>query len=158
MLREEILIVDDDAGFRKLLQTILAGEGYQVSTAATVAQAGDAFLHRQFHLVLSDLRLPDGDGLDVLRAAKAASPATPVIMITGFGTVGSAVEAMKLGAADYLGKPLGSPDELRLLVRNALESSRAEMERDLLREEQQERFGCGMMIADHPSMRHLAGQ
>ena len=73
-------------------------------------------------------------------------------MITGFGTVASAVEAMKLGAVDYLGKPLSSPDELRLLVGRALEQNQAEQERQLLREQQAERFACGSLIAGHPSM------
>ncbi|WP_321473335.1 sigma-54 dependent transcriptional regulator [uncultured Paludibaculum sp.] len=149
---EQILVVDDDPGFRRLLETILAGEGYHVDTAGTVDEAIRICGRKQFHLVVSDLRLPDGDGLDVLRWSKEHMPATPVIMITGFGSVASAVEAMKLGAVDYLGKPLSSPDELRMLARKALDQNRAEHERDLLREEQQSRFSCGSIIAEHPSM------
>jgi len=149
---EEILIVDDDPGFRKLLETILTGEGYRVTTAATVAEAIGSCERKQYHLIVSDLRLPDGEGLEVLRWSKEHMPETPVIMITGFGTVASAVEAMKLGAADYLGKPLSSPDELRMLVRKALEHSQSETEREMLREEQQRRFSCGTIVAGHPSM------
>jgi DNA-binding NtrC family response regulator len=151
--REHILVVDDDPGFRSLLQAILSGEGYAVSTAPTVAAGIAAFHDRHFHLVVSDLKLPDGDGLSVLRWVKEHSPSTPVLMITGFGTVASAVEAMKLGAEDYIGKPLQSPDELRILVRKALERARAHNERELLREESDARFSCGSLIADHPSMR-----
>ena len=149
---EQILVVDDDPGFRKLLETILVGEGYQVTTAETVAQAIQACERKQFHVIVSDLKLPDGDGLAVLRWSKEHTPEIPVIMITGFGTVASAVEAMKLGAADYLGKPLSSPDELRVLVRKALEQRLSANERELLREEQDERFSCGAVIAGDQSM------
>ena len=149
---EQILVVDDDPGFRKLLETILAGEGYRVTTAASVADALRQSEHRQFHLVVSDLKLPDGDGLDILRWLKEHTPETPVVMITGFGTVASAVEAMKLGAADYLGKPLSSPDELRFLARRILEQSQADHEREVLREEQEHRFFCGTFIAGNQAM------
>ena len=152
---EHILVVDDDPGFRSLLETILAGEGYAVTTAGSVAAAILACGKRQFHLIVSDLKLPDGDGIAVLRHTKENAPATPVIMITGFGTVASAVEAMKLGAEDYIGKPLKSPDELRLLVRKALQRSQLQQEHTLLREELDARFSCGNMIAGHPAMRAI---
>src|SRR5574337_2235968 len=108
---ESILIVDDDLGFRGFLETVLAGESYPVAAAATLQQARDIAGRRQFGLVLTDLRLPDGDGLELLRWFKETSPETAVIVITAFGTLPGAVEAMKAGAADYLGKPLRSPDE-----------------------------------------------
>ena len=149
---EEILILDDDPGFRSLLEAILRAEGHSVTGVASVAEAIRQCERRQFHLIVSDLRLPDGEGLDLLRWSREHTPTVPVIMITGFGTVASAVEAMKLGAVDYLGKPLSSPDELRLLVRRALEQNQAEQERQLLREEQATRFACGSLIAGHPSM------
>ncbi len=149
---EWILVIDDDPGFRKLLETILTGEGYQVTSAATIADGLRYGALRQFHLVLSDLRLPDGDGLGVLRWFRENSPETPVIMITAFGTVGSAVEAMKLGAEDYLGKPLSSPDELRLVVRQALERRQTAQERDLLRENERQAFACHDLVAGDSRM------
>jgi DNA-binding NtrC family response regulator len=149
---EEILVVDDDPGFRGLMETILAGEGYRVNSAGSVAEAVRLLERRQFHLVVSDLKLPDGEGLQILSWVHEHSPETPVIMITAFGTVSSAVEAMKLGAADYLGKPLSSPDELRITARKALEQARTASERDLLREEQSSRFACGNIIAHDPRM------
>jgi len=152
---ETILVIDDDPSFRKLLTTILAGEGYAVTPAESVSAARAALERKQFHLVITDLRLPDGDGLAVLRAVKEQSADTPVLLITAYGTVASAVEAMKAGAADYLGKPLASPDELRLTVRRALEHARVRRERDLIREQEQARFGCGQIIADHPRMRRV---
>jgi DNA-binding NtrC family response regulator len=152
---EHILVVDDDAGFRSLIETILTGEGYRVSKAGSVAEAILACQRRQFHLVVSDLRLPDGDGLSFLRWSKEHQPETPVVMITGFGTVATAVEAMKLGAEDYIGKPLTSPDELRVLVRKALERGQLQRDNELLREAQDAKLPCGSIIAGHPSMRRV---
>ncbi|MBS1876238.1 MAG: sigma-54-dependent Fis family transcriptional regulator [Acidobacteria bacterium] len=149
---EQILIVDDDPGFRALLQTILKGEGYDVQTTGSIAAAIRAGAQQQFHIVLTDLKLPDGDGLAILRRWRENGWQTPFIVITGFGTVPSAVEAMKLGAVDYLGKPLSSPDELRILVQKALAGQRVANERDVLREENAARFSTGNIIAEHPSM------
>jgi two-component system, NtrC family, response regulator AtoC len=147
-----ILIVDDDAGFRALMETILQGEGYETESAASAAEALAAGGRRSFHLVVTDLKLPDGSGLDVLRYWKQEMPEIPVVVITGFGTVASAVEAMKLGAADYLGKPLSSPDELRVVVRKALEQNQTLREWDLLREQENARFSCSDLIAGDPAM------
>ncbi len=85
-------------------------EGYQVDSAASVADGVRMGSGRQYDLALTDLKLPDGTGLDVLRWFTEQMPDAPVIMLTAFGTVESAVAAMKLGATDYLGKPLDSPD------------------------------------------------
>jgi len=152
---ERILVIDDDPGFRDLLQTILAGEQYDVDTGASRADAIRLGSACQYDLVLSDLKLPDGSGLEILQWFTAQTPDTPVIMITAFGTLESAVEAMKLGAEDYLGKPLHSPDELRLTVRRALDQRSARRENALLREEQALRFDCGGLIAGDPKMTAL---
>lgn len=151
MLKERILVVDDDPGFRRLLVTILEREGYVMEAAGSVAEGIRAARATQFPLVLSDLKLPDGDGLMLLRWLKENSPQSAVVMITGFGTVATAVEAMKLGAADYLGKPLSSPDELRLLVKRVLGASQTVRERDALVEVQQG-ASCGDLVADDPRM------
>ena len=150
---EHILIIDDDPGFRTLLETILRDAGYEVTAGATVAEAHRLGAAANYQLVLTDLKLPDGEGLDVLRWFQTHAPEAPVIMITAFGTVSSAVEAMKLGAADYLDKPLSSPEQLRVLVRNTLEQRRILRERDLLREQTETLFDAGELIAEDPSMR-----
>ena len=151
-MSEKILVVDDDPNFSRLMETILRGEGYEVEVAATQHEALTRGSRAQFHLVVSDLRLPDGDGLHVLEFFREHSPETPVIMITAFGTVPNAVEAMKLGAVDYLGKPLSSPDELRIVVRKALEGARGEHELEVLREESGTRFACESLIAQDARM------
>ena len=149
---ETILIVDDDAGFRGLMETILRGEGYAIECAGSVSEAVQACGRRTFDAVVSDLKLPDGSGLDVLHHVRQEMPDTPVVMITGFGTVASAVEAMKAGAVDYLGKPLSSPDELRLVVRRALEQNRLAREHGVLREQEDARFACDDLVAGDPRM------
>jgi two-component system, NtrC family, response regulator AtoC len=152
---ERILIVDDDPGFRSLLSTILEGEGYDVHGAGTVEEALRAGGRRKYDLVVTDLNLPDGDGLAVLQWWSENMPETPVIMITAFGTIASAVEAMKLGAVDYLGKPLSSPDELRLLVRKALDQTQIAGNLELLRKEQADRFSCENLVADDARMKRV---
>jgi two-component system response regulator FlrC len=152
---ERILVVDDDPGFRNLLETILLGQGYTVESATSVAEALRAGERRKYDLVITDLKLPDGDGFEILRWWTEAMPETPIIMITAYGTVSSAVEAMKLGAADYLGKPLSSPDELRLLVRKTLDQRQLVVSLELLREEEEARFSCGNLVAEDPLMRRV---
>ncbi len=149
---ERILVIDDDRGFRELLEAILSGEGYAIDCGGAIADATRLGAARQYDVVLSDLKLPDGSGLEILRWFAEQAPDTPVIMITAFGTVGSAVEAMKLGAADYLGKPLNSPEELRITVRRALDQRRTKREYALVREEQASRFDCQGLIAADPKM------
>ncbi len=149
---ERILVIDDDPGFRELLETILTGEDYAVDSGASVSDALRMGAERQYDLVLTDLKLTDGSGLEVLRCFGEQMPDTPVIMITAFGTIQSAVEAMKLGAVNYLGKPLHSPDELRLTVRRTLDQRRTGREYAVVREEQACRFDCQGLIASDPRM------
>ena len=152
---ERILVIDDDPGFRELLAAILSDEGYEVESGASIADAVRLGSARQYNLVISDLRLPDGSGIEILRWFAEQAPNVPVIVITAFGTFESAVEAVKLGAEDYLGKPLNSPDELRLTVRRALDQRRTKLEHALMREEQARRFDCRGMIAGDPKMTAL---
>ncbi|HEV7509651.1 MAG TPA: sigma-54 dependent transcriptional regulator [Thermoanaerobaculia bacterium] len=110
-----ILIVEDRDSLRRMLEAALGQEGYEVATAAD-GQAGIRLLAaRPFDFVLTDLKLPDVSGLRVLEASRAAQPRVPVVVLTGYGTVGAAVEAMKLGAYDFLEKPLELDDLSRLI-------------------------------------------
>ncbi len=147
-----LLVVDDDPGFRKLLETILSAEGYQVTTAGAVAEAVRAGAAQRFDLVLCDLRLPDGDGLQILRRYRELSPETPFVMITAYGTVPTAVEAMKLGAVDFLEKPLRSPDELRQIVRRVLSAAPAAPQPEA---RPPAAFACPNLIVHDPLMREV---
>jgi DNA-binding NtrC family response regulator len=112
-----ILIVEDRDSLRRMLERALAQEGYAVASAADaqdgIRRAGEG----AWDLVLTDLKLPDGSGIDVLAASRRAAPRTPVIVLTGYGTVATAVEAMKLGAFDFLEKPVEIDDLYRLIER-----------------------------------------
>ena len=108
-----VLIVEDRDSLRRMLEKALAGEGYEVTAAADGASGIARLEAAAFDLVLTDLKLPDADGLAVLAAARRAQPATPVLVMTGYGTVAAAVEAMKLGALDFLEKPVELDDLFR---------------------------------------------
>jgi two-component system response regulator AtoC len=116
-----VLIVDDEPGIRSFLSEALADEGYEIGEAADGALAIHELRARAFHLVITDLKMPGVDGMQLLAHVREQHPDTEVIVLTAHGSVESAVRAMKLGAFDYLEKPLSSPAELRLLVERALE-------------------------------------
>ena len=116
-----LLIVDDEEGLRSFLEAALVSEGHHVTLAVDGADALLKLERAGFDLVLTDLKMPRVDGMAVLHHVRAEHPGTQVIMLTAFGTVETAVEAMKAGAFDFLQKPLGSPTELRLVVARALE-------------------------------------
>ena len=128
-----ILVVDDDASQRRLLEFWLKEEGYEVATAADGKAGLEIFESCSPALVISDIRMPGLSGLDLLGRIKASSPDTPVILITAFGTVADAVDAMKFGAADYVLKPV-SPDELKMNVQRALEHQKLVDENRYLRD------------------------
>ncbi|MFN3594233.1 MAG: sigma-54-dependent transcriptional regulator [Thiobacillaceae bacterium] len=114
-----ILIVDDEPDLREVLELALLRMGLATATAADVAGARALLAQRRFDLVLTDMRLPDGDGLEVVRMVAQGSPATPVAVITAYGSTENAITALKAGAFDYLMKPV-KLDVLRTLVKTAL--------------------------------------
>src|SRR6266567_1211058 len=141
MAKARILVVDDEKSMRDLLSITLEKEGYDVLTAAGGEAAIEALHRDSVDAVITDLRMPKVDGLQVLRAAKEVSPDTAVIVITAVASTETAVEAMKLGAYDYITKPF-KLDEVNLIVRNALERKRLRDENLYLRRqlETQHRF------------------
>ena len=138
-----ILVVDDEAGVRAFLAAALEADGHQVTQAEDGA-AALAYLRQQaFHVLVTDLKMPRLDGMALLRQARAERPETEVIVLTAHGAVDSAVEAMKLGACEYLQKPLASPAELRLLVQRALERHELQALRDRRRQEAEDELPLG---------------
>jgi DNA-binding NtrC family response regulator len=116
----KILVMEDETTVAKGLEMVLSEVGYQVALAATGHAALDTLLEKQFDLLVADLRLPDMDGMDVIKLVKQKWPATEVVVITGYSSVNSAVTSMKLGAYDYLAKPF-SEDQIKESIRSALE-------------------------------------
>ena len=115
----QVLIMEDEVSVAKGLGMVLSEEGYHVDLAMTGRSALDSFNQKIFDLLVADLRLPDIDGMEVIRQVKRRRPDTEVLVITGYSTVNTAVEAMKLGASDYLSKPF-TEDEFLSAVKGAL--------------------------------------
>jgi len=117
-----ILVVDDEAGIRELLSDVLVLDGHDVRAAADGAEALRHLDRGSFDVMITDLRMPGSvGGMDLVRWCSSDAPEMEVIILTAYGTVDTAVEAMKLGAFDYLQKPIGSPADLRNAVARALE-------------------------------------
>jgi len=123
MATGRILVTDDDASLRRVLQVQLEQEGYEVAVAASGQQTLSILQLQPFDLLITDLKMPGMSGLELLRHARLQYPQTIIILLTAFGTVETAVEAMKAGAYDYLTKPV-HPDEMSVVVRRALEHVR----------------------------------
>ncbi len=119
MTSPRILVIDDEADLRELLELTLLKMGLDVDCAATLEQARDALVERDYALILTDMRLPDGEGIDLVREVAHGPKNVPIAVITAYGSAENAVAALKAGAFDYLSKPLRL-DELRLMVQSAL--------------------------------------
>jgi|Deesub1362A_J573_1020465.scaffolds.fasta_scaffold00105_76 DNA-binding NtrC family response regulator len=119
----EILVVDDDPQMRDDIAEMLRSEGYNITTASSGEEALEFIRERDFDVVLTDLMMPGISGMDVLREVMKIKPKTRVIVITAFATIESAVEAMKIGASDYISKPF-KLNEVQVAVRRALEEAK----------------------------------
>jgi two-component system response regulator HydG len=117
-----ILVIEDDIAFCKLVQKFLTKNGYEIATAFSAAEAKSKIAVEKFDLILTDFRLPDSDGMILLAEFKAEMPNVPVILMTGYSDVNTAVKAIKNGATDYISKPF-NPDEVLIVVANALKNS-----------------------------------
>jgi DNA-binding NtrC family response regulator len=140
-----ILIIEDKESMLDMLKQTLEAEGYQVITARDGAEGIRKLSDERIGLVLTDLKLPKKDGFDVLKAVKQDNPLLPVIVMTAFGTIETAVKAVKQGAYDFLTKPFDT-DHLLVLMKRALDASRMAAENILLREEFADKFGLPKMI------------
>ena len=143
----DILLVEDKESLRRVLRLTLENAGYSVTDAEDARAALNQISSTRHRLVLTDLRMPHGSGLDVLRAARAADGDVPVIVMTAFGSIDEAVLAMKDGAHDFLQKPVDS-NHLLLIVERALEQARLRTENVLLREEWSRRYGFPRIIGE----------
>jgi two-component system response regulator HydG len=152
--RPRILIVDDQRNMRTTTALVLRQEGYQVSEAESGEAALSQLLAEPFDVVLTDLKMAPLDGLAVLRGALEISPSTQVIVMTGYGTVESAVEAMQLGAYDYVNKPF-KERELLVRVQRALEQRRLLVDAGLFADEFRQRYHLENLVGRSAPMRDL---
>jgi two-component system response regulator PilR (NtrC family) len=149
-----LLIVDDEASLRDFLSIVFEDEGWRVETASSVAEARAAVAKNEPDLILCDLMLPDGSGIDLLREVKTATPSVALVMITAHTSTKSAVEALKAGAFDYIAKPFDI-DELKIIVRNAVERKELEDENLHLRTALEERFTFSNIIGRSTRMQDI---
>jgi DNA-binding NtrC family response regulator len=156
MLKETIVIIDDEAFIRENVQRILSEDGYRVLEAANGSEALELMAHDDVDLALLDLNLGPENGLDLLGALKEANPDLLVIIITGYGSVESAVDALKLGAFDYMKKPFKA-DALRVIVKLALQTQ--ELKREVRSLRRTSALGLDVpLLGDSPSFRLVLDQ
>src|SRR5919112_1323504 len=153
----DILLVEDKESLRRVLRLTLEHAGYSVSDCADARAAAEEVARTRFRLVLTDLRMPHGSGMDVLRAARAADPEVPVVVMTAYGSIDEAVQAMKDGAHDFLQKPVDS-NHLLLLLQRALEQARLRTENILLREGWSRRYGFPRIIGESDAIKRTVAE
>jgi DNA-binding NtrC family response regulator len=150
----KVLVVDDEAGMRKSLAIMLRRDGYAVTEAAGGKEAQDQLGREVFDLVVADLNMDDLNGLEVLRHVRQTSPDVEVILMTGYGTIEAAVEAMKLGAFDFITKPFKT-EEILLRARNAVDKRQLRREVHRLRAEAQSAWGLERIVGVSEPIRRL---
>lgn len=149
-----VLVVDDELSMREFLAILLDREGYTVDQAASAEEALACLERKTYDLVISDVKMPGLDGITLLGRIKEVAPDTAVLLMTAFSTAEQAVEAMKLGAYDYIAKPF-KVEEVKILARNALEKRDLKRENLRLRQEVQERYSFSGLIGKSKKMREV---
>ena len=152
--QQKILVVDDEASLREMLVILLEREGYLVAQAETGLQAYERIRDEDFDLIVSDIRMPDMSGIELLRRLRAEEWDVAVLMITAFSSTEEAVEAMKLGAYDYITKPFKN-DEIRLVIKNVLERKQLQVENRRLKQQLGERSSFSRLIGESPAMTEM---
>ena len=151
---EKILIIDDEKSILDLLKVVFKKEGYQVATALSASRALELIEKNDFDLVLSDIKLPEMNGMEILKFIKDKKPDLPVVMMTAYGTIKQAVEALKAGALDYVVKPFDI-EELKIVVAHGLEKRRLKEENIQLKKELQNKYKFENMIGKSKKMKEI---
>jgi len=149
-----LLLVDDEGAFRRAVADYLEGAGFEVTQASNVAEATERLQTYAYDVVLTDLRLPDGDGTTVLQAACALYPDIVVLVVTGHGSIRAAVDAIRLGAADFVTKPF-QLDELQLAMDRALERQALKAENTFLKQQLRDRFRLDQLVGRSARMQEV---
>src|SRR4030042_1893448 len=151
---ENILIVDDEKSLLDLLNIVLKKEGYRVKTCLTPARGFELLDKEIFDLVICDIKLPQISGMEILKYVRENRPGTPVIMITAYGSLKQAVEALKAGATDYILKPF-DVEELKIIIAQELEKRRLKEENTLLKRNLKEKYSFENMIGKGKAMQEI---
>lgn len=151
---KKLLVIDDEKSIVDLLSVVFTKEGYSVETSLSSTQALNLIDQKDFDIILSDIKLPQKSGMEILKYVRKKKPGTAVIMITAYGTIKQAVEALKEGAVDYVVKPF-DVEELKIIVAQASEQRRLREENILLKRELREKYGFQNMIGKSKQMREI---
>ena len=154
MASERILIVDDEEGMRRLLSRVLTREGYETSAVGSGAEALRLVASERFDLVVTDIKMPEMDGLQLLAELKEYEPSLPIIVITAYGTIENAVQALRSGAYDYIAKPFEN-DEIKLTVAKAFERERLLAENRYLHAELEGRYDFSGIVGGSLAMQQV---
>lgn len=147
----KILIIDDEKSILDLLSVVFKKEGYIVETSLSAKNALELVDKEEFDLILTDIKLPQMSGMRILKYVKEKYPAMPVVMITAYGTIKQAIEALKMGAMDYIVKPFNM-EELKIIVAQGLENRRIQQENVLLKKDLEEKYGMNNMVGKSKKM------
>lgn len=153
-MKQSILVVDDEAAIGIAVQRLLKKAGYRVDVCLSGEEAIEALGHTPYHLIITDLSMQGMSGMDLLVWARKNAPETSLIMITAYGSEKTAVDAMKLGASDYVPKPFDN-DELELKVGRVLEARNTKVENQLLRERVETSLGLDNFVGRSPAMQQV---
>ncbi len=153
-MKAKILVVDDEESIREFLEIMLRKEGYEITLAEDGLKAKEFIQKKSFDMIISDLQMPNMTGIELLKYVRQDYPEMLFMMITAFGTTETAVEAMKMGAYDYLTKPF-KIDEVRINISNALKSKNLEFENRSLKKELNKEFSFQNIIGNSPAMHHV---
>lgn len=150
----EILFVDDDRHILDLVQQYLLHQGLQITTAGAASEALKLVAETRYDVVFSDLMMPEMDGLELLKAIKKTSPETEVVIVTGHGSIETAIQALKLGGYDYLQKPINF-DRLKILLERILENKRLREENDFIKQRLKDRYKYDELVGISPRMQQV---
>ena len=153
-MKTRILAVDDEASHLQMLDAVLSAEGYEIHKAGDGQEAMSLVEERFYDLILMDIRMRKVGGIEALKKIKEMSPGIPIIIMTAYASVDTAVDALKSGAYDYLTKPLDI-EELKILVKKALHHRKLEQENVYLKERLRDRFDFSNIIGRSPAMQEL---
>jgi DNA-binding NtrC family response regulator len=153
--RERLLVIDDDPGLAEVIELLLEREGYAVQHASTLARGVELARTEEFELVVTDLKLPDGTGLDAIHRIRAERPGLPIIMITSYSSLESAIAALRAGAVDYLIKPFDNDEFLHAIAR-ALNERRVQRENAALKRSLKNAYRARPIIGESAGMRRVA--
>lgn len=154
MVKLRVLIAEDEDKMRRILELILSPDGYQIDLAQDGAKALSLLERYPYDLIITDLKMPNVDGMEVLKTVNKLSLDIPVVVITAYGSVESAVEAMKAGAFDYITKPF-EKEEIRIVASKAIAYGRLKKENSYLREEIRQRYALDEFIGNSPKMKNV---